>query len=139
MKLLHLTMAVAFTVLIAACHPLKQSPITEEGRAPKSPLSNKYLMTVETGSGPFAEQGSWTVEFSEGFTYQVIGDGQFTTHSSGTYEYTPNGNNAAIFFEDTEIGPGLFALTFDSETSGHFRSTVKAAPDHSQAGSFSQL
>lgn len=100
---------------------------TNDVVAPASVGDRTMAVTITTGTAPFAESGSYNIVFGPS---DEAGSGTYTINdgtadiSTGTYTYTPNADNtAALFLDDSALGPINASLTFDSETSGSMSST----------------
>lgn len=138
MKYLSLLSGLFLTFVLAACHTLEPSDATANPFAPEKMNGQTYLMSVTTGSDPFATQGTWLIQFSAtGSSYRVMGDGQHSVDSQGQYEQFDEGALRHIAFNDTGIGTGNFILNYSTATSGTFAATLDAVEGAQQLGSFS--
>jgi hypothetical protein len=91
--------------------------------APASLEGRTAHVTINSGSAPFAESGEYTLSFLDGSNY-VINDLDGNEVSTGTYTYTPNGDETAtLVMEDSALGTVNATLTFDSATTGTIQST----------------
>jgi len=82
-------------------------------------------VTINSGTAPFAEAGSYTITFgpADSGTY-TISDVDGAQVSDGTYTYTPGTDNTAVLvLQDSALGEIISNLTFDSTTSGTMDST----------------
>lgn len=82
-------------------------------------------VTINSGTPPFAETGSYTITFgpAESGTYTLT-DADGAQVSDGTYVYAPQGDNVAFLdLQDSVLGQIQSTLTFDSETSGTIESS----------------
>ena len=82
-------------------------------------------VTINSGTAPFAETGSYSITFgpADSGTYS-ISDADGAQVSDGTYTYTPGTDNTAVLvLQDSALGEIISNLTFDSATSGSMEST----------------
>jgi len=71
--------------------------------------------------------------------YELIGDGINTGNSTGTFDYSADGNNADISVVDSSFGAGNFSLLFIVADAGTYTATAEADPDSVQTGVFTEL
>ena len=96
-------------------------------------------MTISSGSGFFATQGTYTLIISNTQNiYTVQGDGVNVADSSGTFTYTATGNQGLTAIVDSVLGSGAFAFTFNTATSGSFQVTAASDPNSKQSGTFTE-
>jgi hypothetical protein len=92
---------------------------TNDVVAPASLSGKTANVTINSGTPPFAESGSYSIVFADETSY-TISDSEGATVSSGSYEYfrDENANTATLVLQDDALGELVSNLTFDTATSG---------------------
>ena len=109
---------------------------TALGLAPASISGKSVKIVVLSGSGGFASTGTADLVFSNTDQYFLTGDGVNTSDSTGTFVYSPNGNEGTIDIDDSDSGRGNFDLIFTSATLGTYIFHIDQSPSAIQTGSF---
>lgn len=108
--------------------------------APSSLADKSYRLTINSGTGSYADTGVAVVVFSNSAdTYKVLGDGVNSVNSSGSYTYTASGSQGSVNIVDTAISTSNFILTYTSPTTGTYHATSEFDPNSNQTGSFLEL
>jgi len=106
--------------------------------APASITNTSYLMQIESGSGLFADTGSYVIRIAASDTYDNLGQTDNLGDSTGTYVYTSNAQQGLITFSDSTLGNGTLALNFETSTTGSFLMTLTSDTDSRQSGTFEE-
>ncbi len=105
--------------------------------APSSIAGNTVVCTVYDGGYPFAFTGSFTVHTSAtGNTYTILGDGFWTSSSSGTYSYSlANRSTGKLQLTDALFGVFTVYLGLSDASNGGYAVTQPSTGGY-QVGTF---
>lgn len=92
--------------------------------APASLAGKTANVTINDGSDPFANSGTYNILFVDDSNYTVSDSGGVTV-TNGSYEYfsDPNSSFATIVMQDDARGELVAELTFDTVSSGTMETT----------------
>ncbi len=139
MKIIKSLIIISFSLFIFACSSGGSDSGSSSVSAPSDLTGKVYKMTISSGSGFFATQGTYTLIISNTQNiYTVQGDGVNVADSAGTYTYTATGNQGLTAIVDSVLGSGAFAFTFNTATSGSFQVTAASDPNSKQSGTFTE-
>jgi len=129
-----------FCLLLVALGFAGLTSIKSNAQAPSSIDGQAVILTITSGSYPFATSGSYRFLASatgDG-TYVVIGTSGSVQDSYGTFTYSHTATTGTVSFNDSVIGvPAVSVLTFLTGSSGTFITTIPSVPGAFQSGNFS--